>query len=97
MYSISGMTLRPTMSTFLDAPRTCKAESRDIFEKYQREYEALADEFHRAMSLAYYFRIKCGLGPRVVNMPTNFPCGQMQMHAAMSGMHMHALFCEQIM
>jgi hypothetical protein len=67
MYSISRMTLRPTMPTFLDVPRTGETEPRDIFEKYQREYEALSDEFHRAMSLEEYCRIKCGLGPRRCN------------------------------
>jgi hypothetical protein len=30
MYFISRMTLRPTMSTFLDVPRNCKAEPRYI-------------------------------------------------------------------
>jgi hypothetical protein len=57
-YSISGMALRPTTLNFLDASQTGEIEMRDIFEKYQREYEALSDEFHRSMSLADYCHIK---------------------------------------
>ena len=50
-YSISGMINRPTMPTFLDAPRTGESKPRDIFEKYQREYEDLRYEFDRSMYL----------------------------------------------
>jgi hypothetical protein len=57
-YSISGMKLRPTTPNFLYAPWTDEIELRDIFEKYQIEFKALSDAFHRAMLLEKYYCIK---------------------------------------
>jgi hypothetical protein len=50
-YSINKMKLRPTMSNFMDVPQIDEIELRDIFEKYQREYEDLRYEFDRSMYL----------------------------------------------